>query len=177
MTQAQFDQQLNLLGAHIQHGPANDRIYLISIGNAEPGPLLDALNALALEHGYGKIIAKLPEHKAGLFLAYGFSEEARIPIFIKARTPYFSPITRTKPDNFAPCRSWISCCSTPELTSSPNSIRLPRWPPVRKRTCHRWPSFMPKCFPATPSPLKIRNFYGKTWPVMSTTLGSAGKGN
>ncbi|QQO82863.1 putative beta-lysine N-acetyltransferase [Shewanella algae] len=89
MTQAQFDQQLNLLGAHIQHGPANDRIYLISLGNADPGPLLDALRALALQHGYGKIIAKLPEHKAGLFLAYGFSEEARIPNFYQGQDAVF----------------------------------------------------------------------------------------
>ncbi|TKB48875.1 putative beta-lysine N-acetyltransferase [Ferrimonas sediminicola] len=79
--QAPYDVLASLEGAQIQHGPNNNRIYLMELGKADPARLIDQMQDLAAEKGYGKIFAKVPEHRASQFLAKGFRLEARIPDF------------------------------------------------------------------------------------------------
>ncbi|ADN75423.1 GCN5-related N-acetyltransferase [Ferrimonas balearica DSM 9799] len=77
----QFDQVLHHAGATLQHGPNNDRVYLMSLGQADPHEVLCEVHHLADQHGYGKIFAKLPHTQAEPFLNQGYRVEARIPDF------------------------------------------------------------------------------------------------
>ncbi|MBY6186679.1 putative beta-lysine N-acetyltransferase [Marinobacter hydrocarbonoclasticus] len=77
----QFDQVEQRAGATLQHGPNNDRVYLMSLGQADPVEVLCEVHHLADQHGYGKIFAKLPHNRAEPFLKQGYQVEARIPGF------------------------------------------------------------------------------------------------
>ena len=65
-------------GSLIQHGPCNDRIYLMKAGTAAAGLPLELIDR-AREHGYTKIFAKVPGRAAKGFLAAGYRAEAKIP--------------------------------------------------------------------------------------------------
>lgn len=65
----------------VQHGPLNDRVYLMHLDrNDLPGIVAD-LDRLARRNGYGKIGAKVPAADAAFFMKNGYSVEARIPGF------------------------------------------------------------------------------------------------
>jgi putative beta-lysine N-acetyltransferase len=66
-------------GSIIQHGPFNDRIYLLKATNNNLYNLPERLKAIAKNKGYGKIFAKLNEVKSLPFLSQGFIVEARVP--------------------------------------------------------------------------------------------------
>ncbi len=68
-------------GSLIQHGPSNDRIYLMKAVAPCPAQLPLELIALSREKGYSKIFAKVREPDAAPFLAAGFENEALIPGF------------------------------------------------------------------------------------------------
>ncbi|MEN7973576.1 MAG: putative beta-lysine N-acetyltransferase [Verrucomicrobiota bacterium] len=75
----------NILGATIQHGTYNDRIYLMKLGTADPARLIPRLSALAHRNGYSKIFAKAPASKARPFLIHDYREEASIPGFYNGK--------------------------------------------------------------------------------------------
>lgn len=66
-------------GSQIQHGPYNDRIYLLKASENEIYSLPARLINKAKTEGYGKIFAKISEIQALPFLSEGFLVEARIP--------------------------------------------------------------------------------------------------
>ncbi len=68
-------------GSLIQHGPYNDRIYLMKPGKAIPDDLPMQLIKLAKQHGYSKIFAKVPGNVTSNFTNYGYIKEAVIPGF------------------------------------------------------------------------------------------------
>ncbi len=55
----------------IQHGPMNDRIYLMKLGQDQVKQILDRLGDLAEERGYSKIFAKVPDEHRSVFEAHG----------------------------------------------------------------------------------------------------------
>ncbi|MFC1705265.1 putative beta-lysine N-acetyltransferase [Planctomycetota bacterium] len=67
----------------IQHGPLNDRIYLMKFGQAEAPELISSLDELADEKGYTKIFAKVPTDAKPLFKENGYRQEAEIPGFFE----------------------------------------------------------------------------------------------
>lgn len=73
------DVTADLHGATVQHGPFNDRAYLMKLGKADPEKLIAELDGLAAENGYSKIFAKVPEGAAAPFEAAGYIREAFIP--------------------------------------------------------------------------------------------------
>ncbi|MBY5921113.1 putative beta-lysine N-acetyltransferase [Ferrimonas balearica] len=77
----QFDTVEQRAGATIQHGPNNDRVYLMGLGKADPNEVLSEIHHLADQQGYGKIFAKVPHTQAEPFLRQGYQVEARIPDF------------------------------------------------------------------------------------------------
>lgn len=84
MAKSQYDMLDTLSdGSLIQHGPFNDRIYLMKAVDAASLP--QRLIMLAKEKGYGKIFAKLPESQSCSFLEAGFAAEAEIPEFYHRR--------------------------------------------------------------------------------------------
>ena len=73
-----------ICGALVQHGPFNDRIYVMRTGRArDVADLVPALDALALGKRYGKILAKIPSPAWPVFKGAGYEKEAAIPGFYR----------------------------------------------------------------------------------------------
>ncbi|QIA08973.1 putative beta-lysine N-acetyltransferase [Draconibacterium halophilum] len=69
-------------GSIIQHGQLNDRVYLMKLDSTDcPSTILEEINNLARKNKYSKIICKIPDHAAPVFLSGGFLPEAQIPAF------------------------------------------------------------------------------------------------
>lgn len=67
----------------VQHGPANDRVYLMKLDQADlPGIAMD-IYELGRQHGYSKLFAKVPADASHHFSALGFVDEARVPFMHK----------------------------------------------------------------------------------------------
>jgi putative beta-lysine N-acetyltransferase len=74
-------------GALIQHGPHNDRVYIMQVpeGNAAGAPaLLETVHRLARKRGYGKVFARIPETWWPAFREAGYGQEALVPGFFSA---------------------------------------------------------------------------------------------
>jgi putative beta-lysine N-acetyltransferase len=90
-------------GALVQHGPHNDRIYLMHLQTADPERIIVALEALGRRKGYGKIFAKIPAPAWPAFETAGYVKEAEVPGFFNGRTDgcfiakYLSPERRIIP--------------------------------------------------------------------------------
>ncbi len=65
----------------IQHGKENNRIYLLKYSKEDPATLAAAMDELAKQNKYGKIIAKVPASAQPFFLQAGYTTEAYIPNF------------------------------------------------------------------------------------------------
>jgi putative beta-lysine N-acetyltransferase len=77
-------------GGLIQHGPHNDRIYLMKMGRGGAGALPADLIAMAKQHDYSKVFVKAPAEHLAQFLQAGYVEEATIPrLFNGAETGIF----------------------------------------------------------------------------------------
>ena len=72
--------------AQVQHGPHNDRIYLMQLNGADPHRLITTLEDLARQKGYGKIFAKVPEPAWPAFQSADYVAEAVVPGFFSGRT-------------------------------------------------------------------------------------------
>ncbi|HDR72938.1 MAG TPA: putative beta-lysine N-acetyltransferase [Methanoculleus sp.] len=72
-------------GTVIQHGPLNDRVYLMKLGPGIVQFTLEQAEALAREHGYSKIFAKVPASASDAFLERGYEMEAFVPGFYNGR--------------------------------------------------------------------------------------------
>jgi len=75
----EWDRIEEFAGALIQHGPNNNRTYLMKLGSADPAGVVKHLHELCLHNGYTKAFAKVPSTKAGCFLASGWNLEAFVP--------------------------------------------------------------------------------------------------
>jgi beta-lysine N6-acetyltransferase len=65
----------------VQHGPGNDRVYLMKLHADDAPGIVDSLERLATAGGYSKVFAKVPAWCAGRFVAAGYEQEAAIPAF------------------------------------------------------------------------------------------------
>jgi putative beta-lysine N-acetyltransferase len=77
--------EANKNGSILQHGKHNDRIYLMKLNDKDVPDIFGALNKLAYNHSYAKIICKIPKKVLPLFIGNGFLQEAYIPGFIKGK--------------------------------------------------------------------------------------------
>ena len=86
-----FDTTETFSKSLIQHGPNNDRIYLMKLHPDEDvDSLIDQLEELAASKGYSKIIAKLPESAGHYFMERNFELEARVPnLFMGTEDGFF----------------------------------------------------------------------------------------
>ncbi|EJO5347630.1 putative beta-lysine N-acetyltransferase [Clostridium botulinum] len=76
-----FDTTININNSKIQHGPKNDRIYLMHLAKKDMPKIVEYLDALANEHNYSKIFAKVPNTLAKSFFQHGYVLEATVPGF------------------------------------------------------------------------------------------------
>ncbi|BDV44645.1 putative beta-lysine N-acetyltransferase [Geotalea uraniireducens] len=65
----------------VQHGPHNNRVYLMKLEAGDYPGIIGRLDALATGRGYDKIFAKVPERALSGFLDNGYRLEAAIPDF------------------------------------------------------------------------------------------------
>jgi putative beta-lysine N-acetyltransferase len=72
--------------SQIQHGPDNDRIYLMKLNPADLPDIVEKLDTLAAEKSYTKIFAKVPSPHAAAFTADGYRKEGTIPQFYNGET-------------------------------------------------------------------------------------------
>jgi putative beta-lysine N-acetyltransferase len=68
----------------IQHGSANDRVYLMKLALQDSPGIVRQLDQLANNHGYSKIFAKVPAAALDHFLEDGYGVEATIPGFYQS---------------------------------------------------------------------------------------------
>jgi len=66
-------------GSVIQHGPYNNRIYLLKVGGSANGNLPFDLIQMAKRCGYSKVFVKVPSGYSESFSLAGYVEEASIP--------------------------------------------------------------------------------------------------
>jgi len=65
----------------LQHGPENDRVYLMKLQQDDAHGVLEYIDELVDQHDYSKVFAKIPATSKDPFLQAGYSVEARVPRF------------------------------------------------------------------------------------------------
>ncbi|EPR43475.1 putative beta-lysine N-acetyltransferase [Desulfovibrio sp. X2] len=83
--QARPDSVVRLGGSLLQHGPANSRVYLMKLDEADLPEIIERMDGLAREHGYTKLFARVPGRAEPLFASRGFDCEARVPGLFRGR--------------------------------------------------------------------------------------------
>lgn len=73
------DQIIHINNSVLQHGPWNDRIYIMRLDSEQTPEVLALCKNLTSQNNYGKIFAKIPASAIQLFIQEGFSHEASIP--------------------------------------------------------------------------------------------------
>lgn len=77
-----FDQIMTLSKSVVQHGPNNDRIYLMKLHpDDQVNHMIDELYNLAILKRYAKIFVKVPKSRLQPFLDHEFKLEASVPGF------------------------------------------------------------------------------------------------
>jgi len=79
----------NIKGSAIQHGPHNNRIYLMRLNTDATHGLIATLDDMALKNGYGKISAKIPAPSWNAFKSAYYVKEAVVPGFFTGKTDGF----------------------------------------------------------------------------------------
>lgn len=82
-----FDKIEKLEHSVIQHGPNNDRVYLMKLAEKDSPEIIDKLHDLSIMKRYTKIFAKVPSKTLDDFLDKDFKKEATIPKFFKGKDP------------------------------------------------------------------------------------------
>ena len=80
-TPTQTDVVTRFHGTTIQHGPLNQRIYLMDLNGVAPGAVIPHLSQLAEANQYTKIFAKVPASQVEPFFMAGYRQEARVKGF------------------------------------------------------------------------------------------------
>jgi beta-lysine N6-acetyltransferase len=73
----------------VQHGPYNDRVYLIKLHLSDYPFIVNEIKELAEKYDYSKIFAKVHSSARNGFIEAGFEQEASIPDFYGPGSPVF----------------------------------------------------------------------------------------
>ncbi|MBD1400732.1 putative beta-lysine N-acetyltransferase [Pelovirga terrestris] len=65
----------------LQHGPENDRVYLMKLQQDDVPGVLEYIDELVARHDYSKVFAKIPATSKAPFLQAGYRVEAQVPGF------------------------------------------------------------------------------------------------
>lgn len=82
----EFDAVEKMGSSIVQHGPLNNRIYLLKLCGEDMPEILPRLDRLALREGYTKILAKVPMEWFARFQKRGYVLEAMVPGMIRGKT-------------------------------------------------------------------------------------------
>jgi putative beta-lysine N-acetyltransferase len=111
-------------GSTIQHGPYNDRIYLMRLADHASADFPRQLISLAETKGYAKIFAKVPKDASADFMQVGFEKEAEIPGFFTGRTSalflgYYLNNARKQEDDVARLENILHIAEDKQKTAVP----------------------------------------------------------
>ena len=81
----QTDSIVHMGHSLVQHGPANNRVYLLKLDSRDIPDIIDGICDLGHTHGYSKLFAKVPATAYRQFAARGFIEEALVPAMCKGK--------------------------------------------------------------------------------------------
>ncbi|SEA40097.1 putative beta-lysine N-acetyltransferase [Desulfuromusa kysingii] len=87
----------------IQHGPENDRVYLMKLAEDDLPEVITNIKSLAARHNYSKAFVKVPQSAQSQFADHGYRVEAEVPGLFKGRENgafmayYFHPERRLDP--------------------------------------------------------------------------------
>lgn len=79
MIHMQFDNDINIAGNNIRFGKLNDRIYIPDATDWCSHDFHNAIEEFVSEYALGKVIAKIPDEDAPVFLQRGYIIEAKVP--------------------------------------------------------------------------------------------------
>lgn len=82
---SEVDKTVKINNSLIQHGPENNRVYIMKIDKAETEKIIHHAKDLAEDKGYGKIFAKVPASEMTKFDKNGFKVEAKVPGFYQGK--------------------------------------------------------------------------------------------
>ena len=82
----QPDEIIHLGNSLVQHGPANNRVYLMKLDPEDLPGIAREMDELGRQNGYTKLFAKVPAQAAPHFSAQGFVDEARVPFMHKGES-------------------------------------------------------------------------------------------
>ncbi len=85
-----FDTTINISNSKIQHGPKNNRIYLMHLQKEDMPKILDDLDSLANFYGYSKIFAKVPKASAKTFLNMDIFQRQKYHVSLMGLKTVFS---------------------------------------------------------------------------------------
>lgn len=78
-----MDQVVKIGRSTVQHGPHNQRAYLMKLAAGDLPGIIDDLDRLAADRGYSKIFAKVPASALEAFREAGYILEAAVPDFFR----------------------------------------------------------------------------------------------
>lgn len=99
------DRVERLGGSLVQHGPLNDRVYLMHLERGDLPELPEELVDLARERGYSKVFAKVPSWAGSAFERSGFRTEACVPAMFAGRADGLFMGRYLDPDRAEPSES------------------------------------------------------------------------
>ena len=73
------DSVMRLGNSVVQHGPANDRVYLMKLDPCDLPGIVDEVVRLGRDRGYSKLFARVSDRHAAHFQRRGFLHEAQVP--------------------------------------------------------------------------------------------------
>ena len=152
-----IDQIETIEGSLIQHGPYNDRIYVMHLAPGNPDLLIARIDQLARSRGYGKIFAKIPAHCLQPFRTAGYLQEAQIPgyfcggescLFV---AKFYQDRQQTSED-FSTLHGLVSQSSVNQASSAPTeqSFRVERCSPSDAQDLSQ---LYQRVFPTYPFPI------------------------
>jgi len=150
----------------LQHGNLNDRVYLMKAAADDVPSLVPRLDALAREHGYSKLFAKVGDSVLEPFLAAGYEIEASVPGFYRSREDghflgkYPSPERAVEPDPDR-VKAVLAACSTSRRALPPLPSRY-RLEVLDERHCEPLAALYAEVFDSYPFPIDDPEFLART---------------
>ncbi len=163
-----IDQVESFGGSLIQHGPANERVYLMKLDKADLPDILVHIHELAEQRGYSKIFAKVPASAGPLFVENGYRIEAAVPKFFNGREECLFMARYYRPDrmlDFAADRVQAVIKSAHEKKPKPQSEDLDRGLECRLATqldCGQMSEMYRQVFASYPFPIDDPEYLRRT---------------
>ncbi|MBC16689.1 GCN5-related N-acetyltransferase [Pseudodesulfovibrio profundus] len=129
----QPDQVKKIDNSIVQHGPANDRVYLMKLSHDDLPDIVGKVYDLGRQHGYTKLFAKVSADAAPHFTKYGFVDEARVPNMYKGESAglfmcKYLDQDRSVPGNITRISEVLNCAEGQDTVPAPSGseVRIER---------------------------------------------------